>query len=822
MKISGHANIHFAMNNNILRAWGFLTLALATANAKAGNTDPFPANILNNDSSKVVDIDEIVITPQAKDAFKLRKQPLSSSSFSATDLSRLSVNDMRELSVFVPSFVMPNYGSRLTSSIYIRGIGSRINSPAVSMYVDDLPIVSKGAMNFHLYQISRTDVLRGPQGTLYGQNSEGGLIRIYTKNPQHYQGTDIKISAGNHFYRNIEAAHHHKFNSKVAMSVAGFYNGTNGFLRNSTTDKKADDGNEAGGKLKLVYTPSGRLTLNFVTDYQYTNQNGFAYGQLNIADGTTASPASNRQSSYKRNLLNTGLHVNYQGNGYSINSVTSYQFLNDEMQMDQDYLPQDYMHLSQKQLQNAITEELSIKSENHSRWHWTVGAYASHQWTKTEAPVFFDEGITQPIANGIQKSMYNAILAAMAKQFEAQGIPQKQAETLAMQAIEKAGGVSLDLNMSVPGTFHTPQMNFALFHESNIDITDRLTATVGLRYDMSRTQITYNTTASMTMTANVMGKKATYTLSSALANKEHDAFNQLLPKFGLRYRIDASNSNLYAIVSKGYRAGGYNIQMFSDILQTELMANRQNAMRGDYEVPHTQENFENIKKTIAYKPETTWNYEVGAHLNLFSQSLHLDISAYLMQVHNQQLSVMAGNYGYGRRMVNAGKSQSCGLELTLRGCSINNHLIWNIGYGYTHAVFREYTDNVIQNNQTVTLDYRNKHIPYVPTHTLNANATYRQDFSHSFLHSLSYGLNMAVLGKIYWNEENTYAQNLYATLGARIDADFGAFSVGIWGKNLTDTRYNTFAVSSAATGTTEYFAQRGTPLQIGFDLSVHF
>ncbi len=810
------------MNNNILRAWGFLALALATANTKAGNTTPYPADILHNDSSKVVDIDEIVITPQTKDAFKLRRQPLSSSSFSAAGLSRLSVNDMRELSVFVPSFVMPNYGSRLTSSIYIRGIGSRINSPAVSMYVDDLPIISKGAMNFHLYQISRTDVLRGPQGTLYGQNSEGGLIRIYTKNPLHYQGTDIKISAGNHFYRNVEAAHYLKLNSTTALSIAGFYNGTNGFLHNSTTGKKADDGNEAGGKLKLVLTPSGRLTLVFIADYQYTNQNGFSYGQLNIANGTTAAPAANRQSSYKRNLLNTGLHINYRGNGYSINSVTSYQFLNDEMLMDQDYLPQDYMHLSQKQLQNAVTEEVSIKSENHSCWHWTAGVYASHQWTKTEAPVFFDEGITQPIANGIQQSMYNSILSAMTKQFEAKGIPQLQAEALAKQAIEKAGGVSLDLSMSVPGTFRTPQMNFAIFHESNIDITDRLTATVGLRYDMSRTQILYNTTASMAMTANVMGKKATYTLSSALDNKEHDAFNQLLPKFGLKYRIDSNNSNLYGIVSKGYRAGGYNIQMFSDILQTELMANRQSAMRGDYEVPHTQGDFENIKKTIAYKPETTWNYEVGAHLNMFGQCVHLDVSAYLMQVHNQQLSIMAGNYGYGRRMVNAGKSQSCGVELTLRGSSINNHLIWNVGYGYTHAVFRDYTDNVTKDSQTVTYDYRNKHIPYVPAHTLNANATYRQDFSHTALRSLSYGLNMAAQGKTYWNEENTYAQNFYATLGARIDADFGTISVGLWGKNLTDTRYNTFAVSSAATGTTEYFAQRGIPIQIGFDLFVHF
>ena len=113
-------------------------------------------------------------------------------------------------------------------------------------------------------------------------------------------------------------------------------------------------------------------------------------------------------------------------------------------------------------------------------------------------------------------------------------------------------------------------------------------------------------------------------------------------KFGLSYQLDEQGSNVYATVSKGYRAGGYNIQMFSDILQTELNANRQHAMRGDYDVPHTDEDYDRVNQTIAFKPETSWNYEVGTHLNLFDHRLHFDLSAFYMQVRNQQLSVMAG------------------------------------------------------------------------------------------------------------------------------------------------------------------------------------
>ena len=114
----------------------------------------------------MVDLDEVIVVSQPKDLHLLRQQPLSSSLFGAEELQQLNVRDVRELSAFVPSFAMPIYGSRYTSSMYIRGIGSRVNSPAVGLYVDNIPVVSKSMLNFHAYEVDRIDVLRGPQGTL--------------------------------------------------------------------------------------------------------------------------------------------------------------------------------------------------------------------------------------------------------------------------------------------------------------------------------------------------------------------------------------------------------------------------------------------------------------------------------------------------------------------------------------------------------------------------------------------------------------------------------------------------------------------------------
>ena len=372
--------------------------------------------------------------------------------------------------------------------------------------------------------------------------------------------------------------------------------------------------------------------------------------------------------------------------------------------------------------------------------------------------------------------------------------------------------------MGAPGLYHTPQSNLGFYHESLFDLSSSLSLTLGLRYDYMLTSIHYESSAYMAMKANVMGREATYTLRSMLDGRTHDHFEELLPKLGLTWRLDSHGSNVYAVVSKGYRAGGYNIQMFSDILQTELNANRQAAMRGDYDVPHSAEDYEKVNKTISYEPEVSWNYELGTHLNLFENALHLDLSAFYMQVKNQQLSVMAGNYGFGRMMVNAGKSHSCGIEAALRGQLFNGHFDWMVNYGYTRAVFDEYRSG----EGAEAEDFKDKFVPSVPQHTLSATADYRIDTDCRLLRSLTIGANVNAQGKTYWDQANSYSQNLYAVLGAHLDADLGKVLISFWARNLTNTHYNTFAVDNAATGNKEYFAQRGNPFQCGVDLRFHF
>ena len=772
------------------------------------------------DTSRVYDLDEVVVVSQSKEYMKLRHQPMSSTVLTDNEIGSLGLRDLREISDYVPSFVMPNYGARFTSSIYVRGIGSRVNSPSMGIYVDDIPLMNKSAFNSHTWQLERVDVLRGPQGTLYGVNTEGGLVRQYTKSPLRHQGTDVSLSLGTHFYRNIEVAHYNKVNDQLAFSVAAFYDGTNGFWKNTLTDERADDMNEAGGRFRLIYQPTQRLSFDWISDYQYVRQKAYPYGILAPESGDVLTdPNQNHQSKYKRNMFNSGLAVKYQGSGFDFHSNTSYQLLKDNLFMDNDYSDVDFVTVDQSQLSNALTQEFTIKSNNQSRWHWTSGVFGSYTWLKTTAPNTFGSAFSQMMGQQIGGMIYQQMLKSMAA---------RMGEEAAAAAIQRAGGVNIGMSLFVPCVFRTPQFNLGIFHQSDIDLTDHLTATLGLRYDYTHAKIDYDTRGNSVMDFDIMGQAAKIVATSIFAHTEKANFNQLLPKFGLTYKFN-DGSNIYATVTKGYRAGGFNVQMFGDIIQSDVQSGLQGVMQSAMQsrqdimiverVP-TEKVYASLLDGIKFKPEESWNYELGTHLNLFDNLIHADLSVYYMQIRNQQLSVFTEDYGYGRKMVNAGKSYSCGLEMTLRGSALSNHLGWSLGYGYTHAAFKDYTTKTSAKGDIV--DYKDNKVPFVPAHTLSAMVDYRLDINDSFIKSLTFGANMNAQGKIWWDEANTYSQKFYAVLGAHICADLNICKLNLWARNLTDTKYNTFAFSSKATGQEVFMAQRGNPFQMGFDLSFYF
>lgn len=764
------------------------------------------------DTTRVIDIEEVVVIATPKENNRLRQQPLSATSFSQGDMRNNSVTSVKSLSGLVPNLFIPDYGSKLTTSVYVRGIGSRINTPAVGLYVDNIPFIDKSAFDFNYSDIERIDVLRGPQGTLYGRNTMGGLIRVFTKSPFTYQGTDLSLGAAT--YNNYKASvnHYHRISEKFAFSAGAFYEHEGGFFENvARNNEKIDKGDEVGGRMRAIWLPKDNLKLDFTVNYEYSNQGGYPYQLTSLSEtdiyyqdlkNDLGKVAYNNECGYMRHLLNGGLNIEHQAENFILSSVTGFQYLKDEMNLDQDFTRKNVYTMSQRQNSKTISEEIVLKSKPGRRWQWTTGVSGFYQWLDTEGPVTFHE-------DGISSLMEDNV----------NGIFKKIKEEKPMMP-----DMSLDItdnNILIGGNFKSPMLSTGIYHQSTINdiIFEGLSFTAGLRMEYERYWLDYNSNANINFDFKIsvmpMPFKDLKSSPNVNGNISHD-YIQLLPKFALQYDFN-KNNNIYASVTKGYRSGGYNIQMFSEIVQGEMINGMIAALdekshgmvsqMGGDKIPHYE--FD-IQETTMYKPEYSWNYEIGSHMTMLDGRLQADIAAFYMDTHDQQISRFAAS-GLGRITVNAGKSRSIGGELALKA-QITNAFSLNGNYGYTHATF---TDYVVSDE----VNYNGNYVPFVPKHTFTVGGQYIFRMkSGAWLDNIIVNANYKGAGRIYWTERNNAYQDLYGTLNGRISLNKGNGQIGIWINNALNTDYQAFYFESMNRG----FAQMGRPIQIGVDLRCRF
>lgn len=795
----------------------FATSCLLAATAFAEDINTLPT-----DTTKVIDIEEVVVIASPKETGKLRELPTAASLISQKDMQANQITSLKNVSALVPNFFMPDYGSRITSAIYIRGIGSRINTPAVGLYVDNVPYIDKSAFDFNFYDIERIDILRGPQGTLYGRNTMGGLIKVHTRSPFSYQGTDVKLSYGSKSnYRSASLTHYHRWSDSFAFSAGGYYEGSDGFFRNSFNGKKIDDMEAGGGRIRAIWLPSENLKLDFSVGYDYSDEGGYPYYYTGATAGHEAENEEykdhvgkisyNRDCTYRRGLFNTGLSLEYQAKKFTMSAVTGFQNLNDRMFLDQDFLPIDIYTLEQKQRLSTISEEITFKSKNNRKWKWVTGASGFYQWLHTDGPVNFMEDGVDKIIEGKTNDIFKSL------QVTYPNMPDMSMDVT-------------DRTLAVGGSFDTPVLSAAIYHQSTFDnlFTEGLSFTAGLRLEYEKMSMNYNSACNMNFDFNIKmpipnmppmsykGLKINPNFDGKLSND----YVQLLPKAALQYTFRGSKNNLYASVTRGYRSGGYNVQMFSDLIQADMknqmldvLDEASKGMLDKLGVMDMKTDID-INSTV-YKPEYSWNYEIGSHLDLLNGKVKADMAVFYMDTRDQQIAKFV-NSGLGRMMVNAGSSESYGAEISLLS-SINRNLNVNASYGYTHSTFKKYDGGTTSTEEQI--DYSGNYVPFVPRHTMSAGADYSFFFNkNSWAQSLTFGLNYSAAGKIYWTEKNDVSQSFYGTLNGRVSLQAQALQIDLWGRNLTNKDYTTFYFESMSRG----FEQKSKPIQFGVDIRYRF
>lgn len=774
----------------------------------------------SSDTLRNVILSDIEIVSTTKEHGQMRQQPSAVTLMGIRQLESAQATSLKTASRMVPNLFIPDYGSRLTSAIYIRGIGSRINTPAVGLYVDNVPYIDKSAFDFNFYDIERVDVLRGPQGTLYGRNTMGGLVRIFTLDPFRSEGTTLRLgyaSGDNH--RSVSLTHAHHVSGNLAFTAGGYYEGSDGFFTNSLTDEKVDDMQSGGGRIRGIWKPAKGLKVDTSVSYDYSDEGAYPY----FHEG---SITNNRRHSYRRSLLNAGIDVELTNYHWQLNAVTGYQMLNDRMFMDQDFRALDLYSLEERQRIHTLTEEITLKSRHTQFCEHVTGLYLMYQTLHTDGPVtFYGDGLRWLESN---------INAAMPDIDE---IP----------ALSNMGFTGMHVNLRgeqlrMEGSYETPTFGAAIFHQSTLHLTDALSATLGLRLDYEHQQLDYNAPAEVDygftmpnsrmpfMNVNLQDLHSSIGYQGDLSHTR----SRLLPKAAVKYDF-SFHSNLYASVSMGQRSGGYNLQMFSDLLQGAMRADMILGIQeglGQYLEKLSEQNpampkqvvsmvkglmADNMPKfetpsigQVVYRPEYSINYETGTHLTFPDSRIRFDASLFWCEIRHQQIARFAPN-GLGRMMVNAGSSRSVGGEASFHW-QATDHLTIAADYGMTETRFVDYDDGS-------QADYTDNYVPFAPRNTLHLDVAYRWDLDrNSLIQHITAGANAQGVGRLYWNEANTSWQDFYLLPAARLSFEGEHGTVTLWGKNLSDTRYNSFSFTSVGLD----FEQHGKPLQVGIDLKVRF
>ena len=362
--------------NHPLKAAIFLATSIFALSSFAQNSEPM--------------FEEIIVTAE-KRSESLQDLSQAVTVLSGIDLDNRQISTFVDLSAIAPGVnIAKNEGFKTV--ITIRGVGYETNqnaiaTPSVSYHLDGIYVASPYSLQTDFLDLERIEVLRGPQGTLFGQNSTGGAINVITRAPttdETYGSADLTM--GNYGLLKTRAVINKPLSENLAMRASFISNSRDGFTENLTNGQDLDDADSTSARVRLSYEPSDIFRANFMAQVFNEDRNGSA--QKGIID-PTPDPRQLRQNSPTEHKLNAQLYsavLEWDRENFSIKSLTSYQVddilvRRDNDRNDLDYLPpfallpSEYDPETNKQ--TTITQEINLVSSEpiFGKLDWVAGLF---------------------------------------------------------------------------------------------------------------------------------------------------------------------------------------------------------------------------------------------------------------------------------------------------------------------------------------------------------------------------------------------------------------------------------------------------------------
>lgn len=454
-------------------------------------------------------LDEVVVSSDKTDT-KLQQTPLAVTSLNAKQLEEYRVWTISDLTALAPSTFTVEHGNSTGSNfLNIRGAMGFSNDQAVATYVDGVYQFDYFSAPLNFSNIERIEILRGPQGTLYGRNAFGGVLNVITKKPVNKTSGFAEIDLGNYGQQRYSVGFNTPIiKNKLFVNTGLQSNGRGAVYSNPTLNTKDFDHHNAySGNVNLKYLASDKWTIDLNTRYENDKDKG-AYPWAATDSMARANPYTafgNWDNTECRTNFNTSLAVKYFGSNFNFTSITAFVDYHIWFpgRYDFDFTPYQLISGNTWSRQNEWTQEFRFSSPaNEGKWKWTAGSYLFGEKTKSGSTTYFDQDYTLYDPNAPYASISNGK--------------------------RNAYGV-------------------AFFAQATYAISSKFYITAGARYDIEHRELTQN---------SAFEKSGIVTLLTADSTAKK-TFNAFTPKIILSYKL-SDNSMIYGSYAKGFRVGGFN------------------------------------------------------------------------------------------------------------------------------------------------------------------------------------------------------------------------------------------------------------------------
>jgi len=351
-------------------------------------------------SEKNKQLDEVVVTAQKREE-EVQNVPVNISTFSGKQIQDYQVWSLKDITAIVPNLYSANPGDNRNVT-GIRGISTTSYDPAVATYIDGVSQFSLDTYIPQLFDIERVEVLRGPQGTLYGRNAMGGIINVVTKQPGNVLGGFVEANIGNYNQQRYSiGVTGPLIKDKLFFGIAGLYSGFGGFYTNLFNNTKLDKQHAVLGNYYLKYLASQKLSL-VLNVKNYINRSNGPFALAGGPAEALSAPFKVDQNATTRmidNIFNASLAVNYSGRMVNFSSISTYQenYRYYTNPIDADFSGLDIVSVinnygNRFNKVKVGTQEFKLSSPaSESNLKWVTGVYGFYRNAPTKTGTYFGD-----------------------------------------------------------------------------------------------------------------------------------------------------------------------------------------------------------------------------------------------------------------------------------------------------------------------------------------------------------------------------------------------------------------------------------------------